>query len=262
MNNRPPISSSPSSSIGSYRKRRQRRNPNIIYIIAGVLILGGVIILIVWLTASKPLNALFATNTPTPTMTFTPTNTSTPTNTPTITPTFTATPTNTFSAPFTYTVQDGDTLTSIIEKYKLGKNGIALIQSLNPYGGVSDTGYPIGIDPVTLNILPGQVITLPYPGMPLPTETAIPVNLQSGSKISYTVKQGDMLGGIAALYNSSEEAIIKENNITDPSKIFAGQVLIIPVNIVTATATRHPTSTPVTPGPGTELPTVTPTSIN
>src|SRR3972149_5181479 len=75
--NKPPISSSTSSVINSYRKRRQRRGPNIIYIIAGVLVLGGVILLIVWLTGpSKPLHTLFATETPPPTMTFTPTNTS------------------------------------------------------------------------------------------------------------------------------------------------------------------------------------------
>ncbi len=56
MENRPPISSSPLGSINSYRKRRQRRGPNIIYIIAGVLILGGVILLIVmadWSQANR-----------------------------------------------------------------------------------------------------------------------------------------------------------------------------------------------------------------
>ena len=57
MNNRPPISSSPSSSINSFRKRRQRGGPNIIYLIAGVLVLGGVILLIAWLSGpSKPMN--------------------------------------------------------------------------------------------------------------------------------------------------------------------------------------------------------------
>jgi hypothetical protein len=91
MNNRPPISSSPSSSISSLRKRKPRNRLNLIYIIAGVLILGGILLLISWLFGpSKPLNTFFATETPTPTLTFTPTSTSTPTETPTATATATA----------------------------------------------------------------------------------------------------------------------------------------------------------------------------
>ena len=264
MNNRPPISSSSSSSsINLLRKRRQRGGPNIVYIIAGVLVLGGVILLIVWLTGpSKPLNALFATETPTPTMTFTPTNTSTPTETPPPTSTATITVTATFSTIFNYTIQVGDSLFSIVEKYNLGNDGIALILLLNPYGGISDSGFPIGVDPTTLNILPGQSIVLPYPGMPLPTSTPIPSNLASGTKLEYIVQSGDTLAGIASEYHTTEEAIIKENNITDPNAIQVGQLLIIPVNLVTPTSTRPPTSTPITPGPGTLLPTVTFTPVN
>jgi len=263
MNNRPPISSSPSSSINAYRKRRQRGGPNIILIIAGLLVLGGIILLIAWLAGpSKPINALFATETPTPTLTFTPTSTSTPTATATVTETPTITVTPTFSTSFNYTVQDGDYLALIVEKYNLGDDGVAWILLLNPYGGVSDSGLPIGVDPATQNIIPGQVLLLPAPGAPLPTSTPIPLDIAAGTKLEYIVQSGDTLAGIASLYNSTEEAIIKENSIADPSKIFVGQLLIIPVNIVTATPTRPPTSTPITPGPGTQLPTVTITPVN
>jgi len=264
MENRPPITSSPLGSINSYRKRRQRRGPNIIFIIAGLLILGGVILLVVWLTGpSKPLNALFATETPTPTLTFTPTNTSTPTETPTATPTLTITPTPTFSVPFNYTVQSGDSLFSIVAKYNLGDDGIALILLLNQYGGIDPvSGYPIGVDPSTGNVLPGQVILLPYPGMPLPTATLVPSDLPRGTKIDYTVQSGDTLAGIASKFNTTEEAIVTENKIADPNALFVGQLLVIPVNLVTATPTRPPTSTPVPPGPGTSLPTTTFTPVN
>ncbi|MBP6176805.1 MAG: LysM peptidoglycan-binding domain-containing protein [Anaerolineales bacterium] len=263
MNNRPPISSSPSSSINAYRKRRQRGGPNIILIIAGLLVLGGIILLIAWLAGpSKPINALFATETPTPTLTFTPTSTSTPTATATVTETPTITVTPTFSTSFNYTVQDGDYLALIVEKYNLGDDGVAWILLLNPYGGVSDSGLPIGVDPATQNIIPGQVLLLPAPGAPLPTSTPIPLDIAAGTKLEYIVQSGDTLAGIASLYNSTEEAIIEENSIADPSKIFVGQLLIIPVNIVTATPTRPPTSTPITPGPGTQLPTVTITPVN
>jgi LysM repeat protein len=240
MNNRPSISPSSSDVINSYRKRRQRRNPNIIYIAAGILVLGGLIMLIVWLSGpGKPLGTLFATETPTPTITFTQTNTPVPTETPTITftPTLTATPT--FSTPFNYTVQEGDYLALIVEKYALGENGIALILLLNPYN--EETG--IGIDPSTGIVSPGQVILLPNPGMELPTATPIPPDLPRGTKVDYTVQPGDTLAGIASIFNSTEEAIITENEITDPNDIDVGQLLVIPVNLVTPTPTRPPTST-------------------
>ncbi|GAB4544340.1 MAG: hypothetical protein Fur002_17440 [Anaerolineales bacterium] len=263
MNNRPPISSS-SNVINSYRKRRQRSNQNAIYIIAALLVLGGIGALLYWLLSSpnNPVSNLFATETPTPTITFTPTATSTPTETPTATPTFTITPTATFSAPFTYTVQDGDYIALIAEKFGLGDDGVMKILSLNPYGGADAQGMPIGIDPATLNILPGQVITIPHPGYVLPTATLIPADLPRGTKLEYVVQPGDTLGGIAARFNSTEEEIINVNKLDNPNAIFVGQTLTIPVNMVTATATRPPTATPITPGPGTELPTATGTPIN
>jgi LysM repeat protein len=263
MNNRPPISSSPSSSIASFRKRRRRGGPNIIYLIAGILVLGGVILLIAWLAGpSNPIGTLLATETSTPTLTFTPTNTSIPTETPTATSTATITPTATFSSPFSYTVQEGDYLELISQTYNLGDDGIQLIMLLNPYGGVNDQGYPIGINPQAPNILPGQVILLPNPGMKLPTATTVPVDLPRGQKVEYIVQSGDSLARIAALFNSTEEDIILENNITDPNAIQVGQLLIIPVNMVTPTATRPPTSTSIPPGPGTEQPTATLTPVN
>lgn len=253
-----PSSSFPSGKIGSYR-RRNRSSRNAITIIASILLLGGVALLIYWLSQpGRPINLMFATETSTPTLTFTPTNTNTPTQTFTETPSPTITPTPTFSAPFTYTVQDGDSLAVIAEKFALGDDAIPLILLLNPFN--AETG--LGIDPATQIVIPGQVILLPNPDMQLPTATPIPPNLPRGTKIEYTVQSGDSLAAIADKFNSTIEAIIEENNIENPNALFVGQVLLIPVNLVTPTATRPPTSTPITPGPGTLLPTGTSTSIN
>jgi len=260
--NRPP-SPNPSSSINAYRKRRQRNNGPIFYGIAGLLVVGGLIMLIVWLTntPNNPVSNLFASETPTPTLTFTPTNTNTPTETPTVTPTFTITPTATFSSPFTYTIQEGDYLAALVERFNLGDDGIQLILLLNPYS-VDPVAGPKGIDPATQNVIPGQTILLPNPGMQLPTATPIPPNLPRGTILDYTIQSGDTLAGIAAKFNSTEEEIIKANDIKDANAIQAGQLIKVPVNIVTPTATRPPTSTPITPGPGTILPTATLTPIN
>jgi len=259
MKNRSPISSSSSGLHNPYRKRKNRFAPNIITILAGLFILGGIALLIFWLAGpSKPINALFATDTPTPTMTFTPTNTSTPTEIPTITPTYTITATATFSTPFNYIVEAGDSLFSIVEKFNLGEDGIPWILLLNPYNKETFSG----IDPTTQNIIPGETILLPAPGAPFPTATPIPPDLPRGTKIEYTVKPGDTLAGIASKFNSTQEAIVTENAITDPNALFVGQLLVIPVNLVTATPTRPPTSTPIPPGPGTAQRTLTFTPIN
>ncbi|MFL7868513.1 MAG: LysM peptidoglycan-binding domain-containing protein [Anaerolineales bacterium] len=231
---------STSSVIDKYRRRRQQNQVFIVWGGAVLLILIGIILLIVWLTGpSKPLATLFATETPTPTLTYTPTLTTTPTETPTVTATFTETPTPTRSAPYTYTVQEGDFLATIVENQNLGDDGVALILLLNPYNPEDGTG----IDPTTQIIYPGQEILLPYPGMPLPTATPIPADLQRGTKLSYTVQAGDTLAGIAALFNSTVDDIITENELDDPNAIFVGQQLTIPTNLVTATATFPPTST-------------------
>jgi uncharacterized protein YkwD len=65
--------------------------------------------------------------------------------------------------------------------------------------------------------------------------------------IEYTVLPGDTLAGIAVKFNSLADSIIEENGIEDPNALNAGDVLQIPVNLVTPTATLPSTSTPVTP---------------
>jgi len=80
--------------IAAYRKRRQQSSIVFVYGAAGILILAGLALLALWLTGpSHPLTSLFASRTPTPTLTFTPTVTPPPTETPTITPTSTRTAT-------------------------------------------------------------------------------------------------------------------------------------------------------------------------
>jgi LysM repeat protein len=239
---------STSDVIASYRRRRQQSNVVFVYGAAGLLILAGLALLIIWLTGpSKPLAALFATETPTPTLTFTATVTPTPTATSTITETPTLTATATASAPFTYTVQEGDSLATIADKYSLGDDGIPLILLLNPFS--PDTGT--GIDPTTQIVYPGQQIFIPNPDLQLPTATPIPPNLAKGTILTYVVQAGDSLAGIAGKFNSTVDDIVTANDLADANAIFVGQQVKVPVNLVTPTATRPPTSTPRTPEPPT-----------
>jgi LysM repeat protein len=240
--------SSMGSVISSYRKKRQQSTIMFVYGAAGLLVLAGIALLVIWLTGpSKPLAQVFATKTPTPTVTATRTNTPPATATSTITTTPTTTVTSTPSGPFLYTIQQGDSLQVISDKYKLGDQGVPLILMLNPYDAASNSG----IDPTTQLIFPGEQIWLPNPDLKLPTATPIPPDLPHGTKLNYIVQSGDTLAVIASIFNSTVEDILKANpSLSDANSIYVGQTLVIPVNIVTPTATRPPTSTPRTPQPG------------
>jgi len=238
--------------IDAYRKRQQAaRKAPIIVGIAAVLLILGAAFLIFWLLGSnKPSLAFLSTDTPTPTLTFTPTATSTTTSTPTITPTElpspTATTVPTLSGPSTYKVQEGDTLWSIAEKFKVDLLVLITINNL---------------DPAVSNIRVGQPLIIPAPDTKLPTPTALPTGMRKGTKINYQVQLGDSLLSIALKFNSTVQDIMKENKLSNENSIFVGQILSIPVNMVTPapTATNTPASIIVN---GTELPTaiVPPTS--
>ncbi len=235
----PPTAKPPAALISDYRKRQQM-GPFIIWGLVVVLVFVGIILLVVWLTSSSgPKFTLFATNTPTVTITPTPTFTATFTATSTLTNTPTITPTSTPDKPFEYTVLEGDNLTVISEKFNLGDFGVQLLLEINPT-----------IDPINPNLTIGQKITIPEPGRKLNTATPLPDNLAPGTKITYIVKPGDTIAGIASMFNSTFEAILKENKIAaaDANKILIGQKLIIPANIVTPTPLPKPTITPTIPG--------------
>jgi uncharacterized protein YkwD len=235
MLKRPP--SDTSNTINSFRKKRQQQGQFLMYGAIALVVLG-LVLLIYWLTRPEmPLGQYFATDTPTATVTSTVTNTATATLTATITETPTITVTATPSEPFDYTIQEGDSLEALSQRFNLGTDGPLLIyyqnqQVMEQNGGV---------------IFVGQTIKIPLPGSVLPTTTPIPPNLSRGTLIDYTVLPGDTLAGIAVKFNSIADNIIEENEITDANALQAGQVLRIPVNLVTATPTLPSTSTPVSP---------------
>jgi LysM repeat protein len=231
----------PADVIASYRRRRTRTVPLIMGGAAVVLLVAGVLLVVMWITGDHPpqMPGFLASKTPTATDTATPLP---PTSTPTVslTPTITHTPTP--SGPITYKVQDGDTLFSIAQQFAID---LDVLLAYNP--DVQDAG----------SIFVGEDIIIPPPSAEVPTETAFPSTLIPGSKIEYVVKQGDSLQTIASKFNSTAEAIAKENKITNPNDIQAGQKLVIPVNIATPTPTW--TSSP-TQGPGTGTPFPSPTA--
>lgn len=240
--------------IESYRKRQtMAAKAPMIFGIAAVLLIIGAAVIIFWLTGDqKPILSFLATETPTPTFTSTATDTPQPTDTPTITPTpepsLTPTPTETVtpSGPFIYTVQEGDLLTDIAERFGVD---LLTILALNP-----------NLDPNAIYV--SQEILIPPPNATLPTPTDIPADFKG--IIEYTVASGDMLYVIIEKYNSTLDAVLKENkdiikSANDP--LYPGTKLKIPVNLVTPVPTAtmgtiYPTA-PVLPSK-TPTPTATP----
>ena len=218
-------------------RRRARVIPAILMAIAG-LILIGIVVLVVAAVSNGPGLGVLRTATPTasssPTVTATPTvptATNTPAETATITPSPGPSPTATQNI---YTVQDGDTLFSIAAKFSAN---VCILMAVNKI-----------TDPSVISV--GQKLLIPGPDTTLPTSTSFPTGLPHGAKVTYVVQCGDTLDTIAAKFNSTSADIATLNKIKDPLSIQIGQSLQVRVNIVTPTptvtaaATAKPTAKP------------------
>jgi LysM repeat protein len=235
--------------IEKFQKKQQRAPRSfIIGALALVLIFAGGVVLFQWYqNPNAPMFAFLAgTSTPTATATVTqtpvpPTATQLPpTSTATVTETPTITPTPTISGPFIYTVQEGDTLSSIAEQF-----GVDLILIMVANELESEA------------IFIGQQLLIPDPNAPTPTPTPLPDNLPPGFIIEYRVQPEDSLIAIAIKFNTTVEAILEANEgLVDENSIFVGQIILVPINLVTPapTNTEGPVSTPgsistLTPSP-------------
>lgn len=56
----------------------------------------------------------------------------------------------------------------------------------------------------------------------------------TNSNITYTVKSGDTLSGIASKYNTTYQVLANYNGISNPDKISVGQVIKIPSSNTTS----------------------------
>jgi LysM repeat protein len=121
----------------------------------------------------------------------------------------------------------------------------------------------------------------PVPQTIMPSDTPDPT--PTGQVIVHVVKRGEHLGIISRLYNVTVESIIKANSLDNPSLIYAGERLNIPVagqaiptttpqpaqtgsptDTPAPTATPKPTSAPSATDKPTSVPTATvkPTSVS
>ena len=97
----------------------------------------------------------------------------------------------------TYTVQAGDTLTAIANKYG------TTVDSLVALNNIADKN----------KIYVGQVLKIS--------------GATSNNSTSYTVQAGDTLSGIASKFGTTYQELARINNISNPNLIYVGQVIKI-----------------------------------
>ncbi len=85
--------------------------------------------------------------------------------------------------------------------------------------------------------------TIPSASQPAAPATVTVATTAAAQPSSYVIQPGDSLGGIAAAFGISQQALIDYNNLANPDRIAAGQQLLIPPG---ATST---TTTPTTAAP-------------
>lgn len=145
----------------------------------------------------------------------------------------------TSAAPATYTVQDGDTVFTIAQRY-----GLRTVDVLTWNG--------LGWRSV---IYPGQTLSLVSPAAPVPAAPAPPAPAASASApapaaSTHTVVAGDTVFAIAQQYGTSVDAIYALNALTSTSIIYPGQALVVAAApapaAAPATAAPPATATPQT----------------
>ncbi|MDQ6837037.1 MAG: M23 family metallopeptidase [Actinomycetota bacterium] len=100
-----------------------------------------------------------------------------------------------------YTVQAGDTLSSIAQRFGTSSSALAATNHI--------------ADPNIINV--GQILTV----------NGATISNQPGTTSSYTVQAGDTLSSIAQRFGTSSSALAATNHIADPNIITVGQVLTI-----------------------------------
>ncbi|MFC9560179.1 LysM peptidoglycan-binding domain-containing protein [Agromyces sp. NPDC056965] len=137
------------------------------------------------------------------------------------------------AVPAEVTVADGDTVSSIAERYGVAT---ADVLALNGLGWSS-------------LIFAGQRLALPG-GVAAPAPVPVAAELPR-----HTVVAGDTMSGIAATYGVALDQMLSANGLSRQSLIFRGQSIVLPPGGAEAAAPAAPTPAPAAPAPAPVPPT-------
>ncbi len=135
---------------------------------------------------------------------------------------------NTVSGTGYYTVQSGDTLSGIANRFSTNVNTLA---HLNDIQNVN-------------RIYVGQHLLVRQAAQTTTSRPSTPVTNNTQASGTYTVQSGDTLSGIASRFGTSYETLARLNNIANPNLIHVGQTLRLSngSSSTTTNATSHTTS--------------------
>lgn len=124
----------------------------------------------------------------------------------------------------TYTVGRGDSLWSIAKKNHMTVAELAKANSL-AVGATLKPGQKL--------IVPGKAVpkdlaAAPATSMPAATPPVAATPVRSSDAVTHLVQSGESLGTIARRYQVTVGELAAANSITDPTKVRAGQKLVIP----------------------------------
>jgi LysM repeat protein len=182
-----------------------------------------------------------------------------------------------------YTVRAGDNLSTIAAQYGVSVDALAQANGITnrnllfsgqvlaipgqaapapkpadsapPPPKAAPTPKPVGANPTpTIAPVAGKTPTLVSAPAPPPDKEKVVPAAGAGGVIKYQVKSGDRLYTIAAQYNTTVDAIVARNNLSDPNVIVPGQTLEIlqgdktskPASNGAPTPTPRPMNQPVT----------------
>ncbi|MBX3735842.1 MAG: LysM peptidoglycan-binding domain-containing protein [Candidatus Didemnitutus sp.] len=146
----------------------------------------------------------------------------------------------------TYSVGRGDSLWSIAKKNHMTVAELAKANNL-AVGATLKPGQKL--------IIPGKVVpkdlaAAPAPSMSAATTPVAPAPTRSSDAVTHVVQSGESLGTIARRYQVTVGELAAANSITDPTKVRAGQKLVIPgFKSVPQKSTAAKTSAPKTSAP-------------
>lgn len=94
---------------------------------------------------------------------------------------------------------------------------------------------PARVDAAPGILCPGRYVTMALLGRPTPDGALLAGSLPghpqpASTTIRYIVRPGDTLSGLAAHFQTTVEALMVGNQLTEPNVIEAGQTLLIPTN--------------------------------
>ncbi|MBZ0298052.1 MAG: LysM peptidoglycan-binding domain-containing protein [Anaerolineae bacterium] len=152
------------------------------------------------------------------------TETATPTTSDEVpaTPLPTAAPPDQVTNTITHTVERGETVARLAERYG------STIDAIRQANGL-DANYLIFIgQELIIPVSPDSPTAIPGDSVVVVTATPVGSTPSGGGMVTYTVLEGDSLSRIARLFNTSVAAIAQLNGIVSGSQLQVGQQLTIP----------------------------------